>query len=100
VADDVYATQREVDQLRAEIVRIDDHGTRGIGVVQTQLTDVIKDVTELKAEMNARFSSHQQQHDRDETARAANRRWAVGLAVAMLGAVGGLYPYLSAITHH
>ena len=92
---DEYATQRELDQLRQELIRIDDHGTRGVAVVQTQLTDVIKDVLELKSEINKRFEEHQRQHERDETTRSSNRRWTLGFGVAVLAAIGGLYPYLA-----
>lgn len=92
---DEYATRRELDQLRQELIRMDDHGTRGVSVVQAQLTDVIKDVLELKGEVNARFAEHQRHHERDEDSRAGNRRWALGFGVAILGAIGGLYPYLA-----
>jgi hypothetical protein len=79
------------------MVRLDDHGSRGVGTVQAQLTDVIKDVTELKAEMNNRFTEHQRQHERDEDKRTTARRWSMGFAVAMIGAVGGLYPLVLAL---
>lgn len=100
MADELWVTQREFDQLRGEVTRLDDHGTRGVGIVQQQLTDVIKDVLELKTEISSRFAEHQRQHEREENDRAANRRWLVGLGIAMLGAVGGLYPYLHAVSHH
>lgn len=96
---DEYVTQREFDQLRSELIRIDDHGTRGIGTIQAQLTEVVKDVTELKGEVNSRFAEHQRQHERELADRAVNRRWGIGVAVAMLGAVGGLYPYLHVVAH-
>lgn len=96
---DEYVTQREFDQLRSELIRIDDHGTRGIGTIQAQLTEVVKDVTELKGEMNSRFREHQRQHEAEQADRASNRRWGIGLAVAILGAIGGLYPYLHIVTH-
>lgn len=99
MGDDTWVSQREFDQLRAEVTRIDDHGTRGIGTIQTQLTEVVKDVTELKSEVNSRFAEHQRQHEREQADRAVNRRWGIGLAVAVLAAVGGLYPYLHAIIH-
>ena len=47
-----------------------------------------------------RISRHQRQHEREQADRAVNRRWGIGLAVAVLGAVGGLYPYLHVLAHH
>lgn len=96
---DEYATRRELDQLRQELIRMDDHGTRGVSVVQSQLTDVIKDVLELKSEVNKRFADHQRLHEREEDQRSANRRWALGFGVAILAAIGGLYPYLAHLHH-
>lgn len=96
---DEWVTQRELDQLRAEVIRIDDHGTRGVGTIQAQLTEVVKDVTELKGEMNSRFREHQQQHEREQSDRAVNRRWGIGLAVTLFAAVAGLYPYLHIVAH-
>lgn len=83
-----WVTQRELDQLRAEVIRLDDHGPRGVGTLQTQLAD-----------MNNRFREHQRQHEREQADRAVNRRWGISLAVIMLGAIGGLYPYFLAIAH-
>jgi hypothetical protein len=94
VTDD-YATRRELDQLRQELIRMDDHGTRGVSVVQTQLTDVIKDMLELKGEMSKRFAEHQRLHEREEDQRSSNRKWALGFAVAVLGMLGGLYPFVA-----
>ncbi len=97
---DEVATRRELDLLRAELMRLDDHGTRGVGVVQSQLTDVIKDVVELKSEMTSRFAEHSRLHERDEDRRIAGRRWSLAFAVAVIGAVGGLYPLVLAYHGH
>ena len=43
------ATRREVDQLRADINRIDDHGTRGVGALQAQMTGVAADLAGVEA---------------------------------------------------
>jgi len=82
------ASQRELEQLREDMRRMDDVGTRGVGAVQIQLTDAIKDIGELRADLKA----HQVEHKREEERRAAGRRWAIGsalgagtLLVAMLG---------------
>ena len=34
------ATRREIDQIRADLQRIDDHGTRGAGALQAALPGV------------------------------------------------------------
>jgi len=93
-----YVTRREVDMLKTasdiEHARIstrlesmDDHGTRGVGTMQLQIVDLVKDVTELKTEMNARFEAHQKVHDQDHTERVAGRRWLIGTALAGLVAM-------------
>ena len=97
---DEPASRREFDQLVTRVNLIDEHGTRGVGVIQVQLTEVVKDVAKLESEMTTRFTEHQRQHDTEQANRAANRRWAIGLAVALLAAIGGLYPYLHVITAH
>jgi hypothetical protein len=94
-----YATRRELDQLRSDVIRLDEHGTRGVTVVQSQLTDVIRDVVELKAEINSRFSDHARQHERDEDQRLSGRRWALAFAVTVVTAIGGLYPLVINLHH-
>lgn len=81
---DEWVSQREFDQLRADMHRMDDHGTRGISGVLAQLAEVIRDVAELKAETNSRFSEHQRQHDREADERASARRFTVTTTVAIL----------------
>jgi hypothetical protein len=87
VTDDQPASRREVDILRGELHRLDDHGSRGVGAIQAQLTDLVKDVTEMKSEMNSRFEAHQRVHDQDHRDRAAGRRWLVGTGIAALMAM-------------
>lgn len=84
LTEDAPATRREMDQLREELRRIDDHGTRGVGVLQAQVTDLVKDVVELKADMNTRFQAHQRQHEVAERERRAGRRWLIGTVIAAL----------------
>src|SRR5215472_5899343 len=76
------ATRRELDLLRDEVKRIDDHGSRGVGVIQSQLTDLVKDMTELKSEVNTRFEGHQREHDRESRDRMAARRWLIGIGIS------------------
>lgn len=78
------ASQRELDQLRDELHRLDDHGSRGVGVIQAQLTDLVKDLTELKVNVDTRFDAHQRVHDQDRRERISGRRWFIGTAIAGL----------------
>ncbi len=83
------ASQRELDQLRNDLRRIDDGGTRGVAAVQIQLTEAIKDIADLRGDMRA----HEQVHERATAAQVTGRRWAVGATIAagsMLIAMLGL----------
>lgn len=96
---DPPASRREVDQLRAEMLRLDDHGGRGVIALQVQLVDLIKDVTEMKVEMNTRFEAHAKVHEVAEQRRIAGRRWLVGSVIggtaAMATVIGMLLDVLS-----
>ena len=89
MTDDV--SRGEFDLLRqivaanqARLEGIDLGGTRGVGVVQAQLTDVVKDLVELKSDVSARFDAHQRVHDQDERNRASARRFTVTTTLAIL----------------
>lgn len=94
------ASRRELDQLREDVRRLDEHGTRGIGVVQAQLTDVVKNLAEMKSEVNTRFEAHQRVHDRDEQARVSGRRWMIATTATMLGGLAGVLGLLVEILQH
>lgn len=86
---------RDMVQANAtHIGMIDSAGTRGSGILQVSLTELIKDVSELKADMNARFTDHDRLHEREKSERLSSRRWFIGTTVALLTAMGGLYPFL------
>lgn len=93
-------TRGEFDMLRTivsanqgRLDSIDATGTRGVGVLQTQITDLAKDV----AGLSARMDRHDEDHKRDEAARRAARRWMIATAIAALTAVEG--PLVYVITH-
>ena len=94
------ATRREVDMLRDDLHRMDSEGTRGIGGIQIQMTDLVKDVAELKTEMSARFAAHQRVHDQDHTDRVTGRRWLIGTGVAGLAAMAAVMAMLYDILQH
>ena len=82
-----------VADTRARLNSIDDTGTKGVAVVQSQLTEVVKDLTELKGDVNARFNAHQVVHETDQKERRDGRRWLVGISltgIATMVAVIGL----------
>lgn len=94
MTDDLPATRREMDMLRDELHRLDDHGSRGVGVMQTQMTDLVKDVTELKSEVNQRFEAHRIEHEKAARERVVGRRWLVGTGIAGLTAMTAMLALL------
>lgn len=79
-----YATRRELDQLTQRMNQFDEHGTRGVAVVQAQLSQVIRDVARLETDMTGRFAEHVRQHDREERKQLSSRRFTVATTVAIL----------------
>ncbi len=79
-------TRGEFDMLRqivtANQTRIE--GIGAIGAVQVQLAEVVKDLTELKADVTKRFDDHMRIHQQDQMARVSGRRWQVGTVIAVL----------------
>lgn len=93
-------TRGEFDLLRAMVTKnqarmdsIDVNGTRGVAVLQAQMTELVRDVTALKGEMAERFTVHLKEHDDDIRQRAqaraedlrsrrAARRWRVTTTIA------------------
>lgn len=83
---DAPVTRGEFDMLRQIVTgnqaRLE--GVNAIAVVQTQITEVIKDLTELKADVTKRFDAHMEVHEQDQAARLNGRRWQVGTLIAVL----------------
>ena len=84
-------TGREFDMLRAQVDAqrsrlndIDDHGTKGVAGLHVQMTELVKDVLELKADMSVRFTSHDRVHEVDAASRVSARRWLVGTGIAAM----------------
>lgn len=78
------ASQRELDQLRARVDMIDVQGTRGVGVLQTQVMELIKDLAELRAQAGSWQERHDSQHAADTRERVIGRRWVVGTCIAIV----------------
>lgn len=69
---------KQVSEQYRRLEAIDAGGTRGVGVLQLQITDLAKD-----------FAAHEKQHEILEVRRVAGRRWAIALAVAAIAAIDG-----------
>lgn len=89
--------RRELDQLhqadrdlRQAITDLDNHGSRGVLQLTGQVTDLIKDV----AEMKVAFTTHETQHEKEKEDRKAARRWTVGALLTGLGGFGAVITLL------
>jgi hypothetical protein len=123
-----FPTAREFDMLVGQVERnqsrlndIDDHGTRGVSGLQIQMTEIVKDMGEIKADvtkmqsdlenridslrsdMEARFQAHDTRHIEDRRDQIKGRRWIIGTMIAALlvlvGIVGLLIQLLSVAPH-
>jgi hypothetical protein len=88
------------DMLRGQVADnarrldvIDQAGTRGVGALSVQVAEVIKDVSDMRRELD----EHGKQHQAEAAARQSGRRWLVGSAIALVAAVEG--PLLFLVTH-
>lgn len=77
--------RRELDQLhqadrdlRQAVSDLDNHGSRGVLQLSAQVTDLIKDLGELKVT----FTQHEAQHEREQADRRAARRWTATTVIA------------------
>ncbi len=89
-----------VDRTQQRLDSIDDHGTRGIGVLQTQILDLTKDVTSLQAEMNIRFDGHLKLHEEEERKRISSRRWIIGTVIGGMASMGTVIAMLVDVLQH
>lgn len=81
------------EQVAANAVRldhIDELGTRGVGIVQSQLMDLKGDVTGLAVRLEKHEAEHTQQARDQRTA----RRWLVTAGIALLVALEGPMGYI------
>lgn len=106
-APEPLATRREVDQLRAELTRLDDHGSRGVGAIQLQLTELVKDITEVrndvanvKTDVGARFDAHHQEHQQAARDQRQGRRWLIGIGLTAVLAMCALVTMVADLLLH
>lgn len=95
-------TRAEFDMLRQvvsdnarRLESIDTSGTRGVGVLQQQITDLAKDVSAVAV----RQEKHDREHASDAKARASSRRWMIGTGIAFLAMIEGPLIYLISMHH-
>ena len=69
-------SREEFDRVVNRLDQIDAGGTRGVAVLAVQVQELAKDM-----------ARHEEKHDRQETARAANRKWTI---MAFIGAVAAI----------
>ena len=109
---EVTATEFQMlrDQVRANadrISQIDQGGTRGVAVVGVQVSEVIKDVADVRAELRAdvaelraTLEQHDRRHDQENQARVTGRRWALGFAAAGAASIATIIGMLVTIAQH
>lgn len=90
---DLMKTAADVEHAKMwqKIESLDDHGSRGVSVLQVQVTELAKAITRLETEMDQGFKGHQERHDREAETLAISRRWRAGLTVTAVLAVAGMF---------
>lgn len=74
-------TKREIDRLWERVNFIDDHGSRGVGSLQVQVTELMRDIGDLKTETITWQTKHEQSHATEATERASSKRWLIASVV-------------------
>ena len=97
IAADPPFTRREGDQLARRLEEIDQHGTRGMQLLQQQTTANTGALGELRNEITTRFAEHTRQHERELKALYARRRWRITAAVAAVTAAAGMLSLMLSI---
>lgn len=87
----------EVRDIRDTVNTIDSAGTRGIGVIHQQVSELIRDVGDLKTDLKGHELKHEQTEHERQKQRRSNVRWLVMLVVTIILGLGGLYAFLAQI---
>jgi hypothetical protein len=105
MSDDLYATRREFDLLRSDLIdnkrAVDElkSSNAAIAVLGTQMTSLAQSMAEIKTDIASRFTAHDTVHRNDAESRINGRRWMVGAAIAAIGALIGLYGWIALFIH-
>lgn len=75
------ATRYELDQLVRRVEAIDQGGTRGIGRMNEQITQLVRDFARVEGEL----SEHEKYHAQEARQRATDRRWRIGTTIVAFG---------------
>jgi hypothetical protein len=76
---------------------IDVHGTRGVAVIQEQVTELIKDLVELKTSSEVWQKAHDAEHKTAQRDRIVGRRWLIGIGFAGVSAMAGMIAVLTEV---
>jgi len=87
--------ERRVGANETRLDDIDRNGTRGVAVLAVQVQALTESIGGIKAD----FVKHEERHMQDQQAARSDRKWAIGIILAMMAAIGGLYPFMSAVMH-
>ena len=79
---DVADLERRIGNLELRVNWLDEHGTRGVGALQIQVTQLVRDVTKVEERLDRQDAELDRRFDDAERKRAASRRWAWGWAIA------------------
>jgi len=80
-----YVSRREFEALAQRVDWLDEHGTRGVGALQIQVTDLVKDVAKVEKGLEDHAAAHILESKERETQRRSTVRWGVGLLCTILG---------------
>lgn len=92
--------RRDLDRLTARVEQMDQGGTRGVGVLSAQVTDLAKDLVELKTETRGYEAAHQLEHEKERSARVAGHRWLITTSLASLAALATAVGVLLDVAAH
>lgn len=63
---------------------MDEHGTRGVGIIATQVAELVKDQAAMQADMRLWQGAHEQLHAQETRDRVSSRRFAVTTTAAII----------------
>ena len=86
--------------IRQRLDQIDDRGTRGVTIIQAQVTDLIKDTADFRDETRGWQRHHEGQHEQDQRDRTIARRWLVGAGIAGLASMATVITMLLDVLSH
>jgi hypothetical protein len=81
--DEFHMLRDAVTENSRRLDQIDMVGTRGVGALAVQVTEVIRDVSDLRLDLK----EHRAEHETDARARSSARRWGWAFGISALAAV-------------